>query len=132
MAARIMAGLVGLLMALSAFGWMTDPESAAANLGMQLLDGMGRSTQIGDFTAFFVTAAILPLYGAWRQEAQWLIAPALLLGCAALFRTIAWLVHGADLATVTIIAELVMAALLIASSFLMRKSTTSEPSETPS
>jgi hypothetical protein len=99
---------------------------------MQLLDGMGRSTQIGDFTAFFVTAAILPLYGAWRQEAQWLIAPALLLGGAALFRTIAWLVHGADLATVTIIAELVMTALLIASSFLMRKSTTSQPPEATS
>ena len=126
MAARIMAGLVGLMMGLSAIGWLTDPASAAAGLGMPLLDGIGRSTQVGDFTAFFVTASILAIYGAIRQETQWLIAPALLLGGAAVFRTLAWLVHGAEFATAPIVVEVVLTALLIASVVLMNKARASE------
>ena len=61
---RILTGLVGLLMAVITLGWLADPSSAAANLGMSLLDGLGRSTQIGDFTAFLqlllVSACTLP------------------------------------------------------------------------
>jgi hypothetical protein len=126
MAARIMAGLVGLMMGLSAIGWLTDPASAAAGLGMPLLDGIGRSTQVGDFTAFFVTASVLAIYGAIRQETPWLIAPALLLGGAAVFRTLAWLVHGAEFATAPIVVEVVLTALLIASVVLMNKARASE------
>ena len=35
---RILTGLVGLLMAVIALGWLADPSSAAAGLGMPLLD----------------------------------------------------------------------------------------------
>ena len=40
---RILSGLVGLLMLVTAVGWITDPASAAAGLGMPLLDGLGRT-----------------------------------------------------------------------------------------
>ena len=61
---RILTGLVGLLMAVITLGWLADPSSAAANLGMPLLDGLGRSTQIGDFLRFLqllLVSACTPL-----------------------------------------------------------------------
>ena len=57
-------------MLVTGLGWITDPASAAANLGMPLLDDLGRSTQIGDFTAFFIAVAGFSLYGAWKESAR--------------------------------------------------------------
>jgi len=124
MVARIMAGVVALLLGSLALGWLLDPASAAANLGMPLLDGIGRSTQVGDLTALFVSGSALCLFGAIRQQTPWLYSAALVLGSAALFRTTAWLFHGAALATASIAAELVMTGMLIGSAFMMRGRTT--------
>ena len=125
MLARMLAVLVALFMGMLAVGWLLDPASAATNLGMPLLDGIGRSTQVGDFTALFVSGVVLPLLGAIRQETPWLYSTALLLGTAALFRTTAWAFHGADLAITSIAAELVMTGLLIGSAVLMSDRTRS-------
>ncbi|MGB1140739.1 MAG: hypothetical protein ACPG1A_07560 [Halioglobus sp.] len=75
---------------------------------MPLLEGAARSTQVGDLTAFFITAGVLALIGVFTRNATLLIAPAMLVGLAAVFRTLAWLVHGADLTTETIVVEVVM------------------------
>ena len=72
---RILSGLVGLLMLITGLGWITDPASAAANLGMPLLDDLGRSTQIGDFTAFFIAVAGFSLYGAWKRARTGYVVP---------------------------------------------------------
>ena len=125
MVARILAGVVALLLGSLALGWLLDPASAAANLGMPLLDGIGRSTQVGDLTALFVSGTALCLIGAIRQETPWLYSAALVLGSTALFRTTAWAFHGADLATASIAAELVMMGMLIGSAVMMRGRTTS-------
>ena len=121
MVARVLAVLVALLMGSLAVRWLFDPASAAESLGMPLLDGIGRSTQVGDFSAFFVSATVLCLVGAIRQETSWLYSTALLLGTAALFRTTAWAFHGASLAIASIVAELVMTGMLIGSAILMRR-----------
>jgi hypothetical protein len=121
MVARALAVLVALFMGLLAVGWVFDPASAAENLGMPLLDGIGRSTQVGDLTALFVSATVLCLVGAIRQETPWLYSTSLLLGSAALFRTTAWAFHGADLAIASIVAELVMTGMLIGSAVLMSR-----------
>ena len=110
---RILTGLVGLLMAVITLGWLADPSSAAANLGMPLLDGLGRSTQIGDFTAFFAAIAGFSLYAAWKENAHWARAAATVLLLAALFRTTSWLMHNAVFATQQIVAEVVMGAVLL-------------------
>lgn len=113
MVARILAGLVGLVMGLSAINWLIDPGAAAASLGMTLLEGMGRSTQVGDFTAFFVCCSGFALWSAWKSSAAFASASAALLLGAAIFRTLAWLLHGADLATTFIVVEIVLSAVLI-------------------
>ena len=121
MVARILAGLVALLMGASAVQWLVNPAGAAEGLGMPLLDGFGRSTQIGDFSAFFVGVTIFCVLGAIKQQVTWLYSAAIILGLAALLRTLAWAAHGADFATPAIVAEVVMTVLLIVSATLMNK-----------
>ena len=110
---RILAGLVGLLMFVTALGWLTDPASAAASLGMPLLDGIGRSTQIGDFSAFFFAVAGFSLYSAWKESPHWARAAAIVLLLAAFFRTTSWQLHDAAFATPQIVAEVVLASILL-------------------
>jgi len=105
---KVVAVVFGLALLLSGVRWQVDPTGAAENLYMPLLDGAARSTQVGDLTAFFITGGVLALAGVFTRNASLLIAPALLVGLAAVFRTLAWLVHGADLTLDLIIVELVM------------------------
>jgi len=119
---RILSAFVGLLMGLQTIPWISNPGEAAQSLGMTLLEGIGRSTQIGDFSSFFFSVTVFCFLGAYLKQAQWLIAAAIVLGSAALFRSLAWISHGADFATDFIVAEIVMTVLLIASAYLFNKS----------
>ena len=75
MIARMISGVIGLLMLSSALRWILDPASAAAGLAMVLVEGpgnttMGMNTQIGDFTAFFFTAGLMACIGALRNVVE--------------------------------------------------------------
>jgi hypothetical protein len=121
MIGRILAGLVALVMGVSALNWVADPASAAQGLGMPLLDGIGRSTQVGDFTAFFSAVTIFCVLGVVTQRAHWLHSAATILGLAALARTLAWALHGAEFATVFIVMEMVMTTLLLVAAVLFTR-----------
>ncbi|MCP5055155.1 MAG: hypothetical protein GY937_00345 [bacterium] len=110
---RIFVALPGVVMLLNAVGWLFRPAATAESLGMPLLDGLARSTQIGDLGAFFATSGITILLGVWKQERIWLYCGAMLLGGAAVIRTLSWAAHGADLATTFIVSEIVMMAILL-------------------
>lgn len=110
---RVLAGLVGIFFVLSGIRWIVDPAGAGAALGLPLLDGLARSTQIGDLGAFFFAGGTLVLLGVWKQKAEWYLAPALLIGTAAVFRILATVFHGAELAIPFIIIEAVMTAILL-------------------
>ena len=123
--ARVISGLIGVFMLYSALGWIIDPASAAAGLAMALVDGpgettLGMNTQIGDFTSFFFTAGIMACIGAYRNEHVWLYGTISLLGSAAVFRTYAGLVHGADFLTTAIVFEVVMSLLLFLSVYKIK------------
>ena len=60
---RVVVGVPTVMMGLMAFRWQTTPELSANSLGMPLLEGLGRSTQIGDFSAFFFSVPYF--WGAW-------------------------------------------------------------------
>tara|TARA_X000000368_G_scaffold360305_1_gene304027 strand:- start:2178 stop:2549 length:372 start_codon:yes stop_codon:yes gene_type:complete len=113
--ARLISGIIGILMLLQAFNWLLDPSSAAAGLSMSLLQGEGGNTQIGDFTSFFFTAGIMAVIGAYRNEHLWLYTTISLLGSAAIFRIIAGTFHGTEYLTSAIIFEVVASALLLIS-----------------
>lgn len=114
-----LAWLVSLLLLVTGLTWQVDPAGAAANLGMPLLDGLGRSTQIGDLSAFFFVAALFGLVGLARGNAVLLYTPAALVGAAALFRTSAWLFHGAAPAP-QIAIEIIMLVILLLAAKQMR------------
>ena len=109
---RILIPVLGAGFLLQGLVWIAAPRMAATNLGMPLLDGLGRSTQIGDFAAFFLIAGATMLAGSRRGHERLLVVPAALFGCAAAGRTIAWLVHGAAFAGLFIAVEVVAAVLL--------------------
>ncbi len=110
---RIVTMLLGAFFALQGVSWIFDPARAAEGLGMPLLDGLARSTQVGDFAAFFLAIGVTTLVGSRPGRARLLLVPAGVLGGAALLRTLAWLLHGAAFAGVFIGVELVSAALLL-------------------
>ena len=123
--ARVISGLIGVFMLYSALGWIIDPASAAAGLAMALVEGpgetsLGMNTHIGDFTSFFFTAVIIACIGAYRNEHVWLYGTISLLGSAAVFRTYAGLVHGADFLTTAIVFEVVMSLLLFLSVYKIK------------
>jgi hypothetical protein len=113
-ALRVLTGLLGTFFTLQAVLWLAAPARAAAGLGMPLLDGIGRSTQIGDFSSFFLAIGGGILLGVRAGRARWLYFPAALLGLAAVGRTLAWGVHGAAFAAAPIVVEVVSALVLLA------------------
>ncbi len=112
-ALRILTMVLGALFALQSLAWLLDPARVAAGLGMPLLDGLGRSTQIGDFAAFFAIAGITMILGSRPGRAPLLKVPAGLFALAAIGRTLAWALHGAAFATPFIAIELATGALLL-------------------
>jgi hypothetical protein len=119
MALRLIAGIIGAFYLIQGINWITRPAAAAEALGMPLLDGLARSTQIGDMASFFFALGTLSLLGAARANPLWLHAAAILIGGSAVMRTLAWLFHDAAFAGVFIGVEVVTAGalLLVASRF---------------
>jgi hypothetical protein len=124
-----MNSLLRALVALPAIGflviglrWAIDPSSAASDLGMTLLSGVGRSSQIGDVGALFLSMGSMILIALTTGQRSWFYAPALMLSLIAVLRILAWLLHGAALTLDMIILEIIVASLLLlASSRLSRE-----------
>ena len=112
---RLVTFLPGILFVSMGVGWVIDPASAAASVGMPLVEGVGRSTQIGDLGAFFLTMGLLILVGVTTLKRFWFYPPMMLLGLAATFRIIAWRVHDAALAGSMIAVEIIVTTLLYVS-----------------
>jgi len=110
---RIATAVLGVVFTLGGIGWLVDPAGSAAQLGMPLLDGVGRSTQIGDLSAFFVAGGVLMLLGNRLGHGRLLYLPACIIGGAAVGRVIAWAAHGAAFATQFIVVEVVVATILV-------------------
>lgn len=111
---RIVVALTALLFVALGIRWLIDPTGSAADLGMPLLDGIGRSTQIGDLGAFFFSGGVMVLMGLLTDRRSWFYAPTILIASTAVFRVIAWLAHDAAFATQQIAVEVVITVLLIA------------------
>ena len=121
MIARILSGLIGVLMLLNCLWWILDPATAAKGLAMPLLVGLESNSQIGDFTSFFFTAGLFACIGAYRAEHIWLYPTISLIGSAAFFRSYAVVAHGSDPLVSTIIIEIIMSAILILCVVLMKR-----------
>jgi hypothetical protein len=110
---RILVMLPAVLFVVMGLRWITDPSGAATALGMTLMDGVGRSSQIGDVGALFLAMGIMMLVALITARRSWYYAPALMLALVALLRVIAWLLHDAALALDMILVEIVVTGVLL-------------------
>ena len=86
--------LSGLLCLFLAVGFLTDPATSAAGLGIKVEGAAALSTVRADFTAFFGVTGALMLWGAWRRNGDLLLVPALIYGTAFTCRAIGLAIDG--------------------------------------
>ncbi len=110
----VVIALPAILFLVMGVRWLVNPAGIAPDLGLTLETGVGLSTQVGDLAAFFLVAGLSTLIGLVTGKRFWFYPAPMLLLIAALGRTVAWVVHGAEFAPQTIMFEIVVALLILA------------------
>ena len=107
----------GILFVAIGLLWVISPYEAGANFGiLEISEGLGRSSLIGDVGSYFFCIGLMMILAAYTLRNIWFYAPAMLLGVTALFRVISWAAHDATFATQFIIIEILLIALLLVTS----------------
>lgn len=113
--------LPAILFVVTGLRWLVDPSGVAPEFGLELAQGLGLSSQVGDMSGFFLTLGICMLTALVTGRRSWYYPPALLLLLTAVGRVIAWLLHDAALAPQIGVEILVAIILLVASRRLARE-----------
>ena len=87
---KVIVALPAVLFIVMGVRWLVDPGGIAPELGLALGDGIGRSSQVGDFAAFFLTVGLCILLGLVSGRRIWFYPPIMLLLLAATGRILAW------------------------------------------
>ena len=120
-ALRLLTVLSGLGLSVFGLGWWVHPGPAAEMLGATLLEGTGRTAQIGDTGAFFVGAGSMLAWGAIRGQASVLLAGGLLVGLVVPGRVASALYHGGAWTPDEIVAECAITILALTTATLVQK-----------
>lgn len=115
-ALKIAAAIPALAFILLGLSWWVAPVFAAEQLGMDLLGGVGLTSQIADLASFFLTAGACVLIGVATRRALWFYPAIMLLAIAMVGRLIAWLVHGGALTLDMMAVEATVIAILLLAS----------------
>ena len=113
---KVLVLLPALLFVVIGLRWLVAPAAVAPMFGLTLADGVGLSSQVGDMSAFFLTAGICMLVALVSGRRSWYYPPVLLLLLTAIGRLLAWLVHDASLAMDLIGIEILVAVILLVAS----------------
>ena len=120
-ALRLLTVLSGLGLLVFGLGWWVHPGPAAEMLGATLLEGTGRTAQIGDTGAFFVGAGSMLAWGAIRGQASVLLAGGLLVGLVGPGRVASGLYHGGAWTPDEIVAECAITILALTTATLIQR-----------
>ena len=113
----VLNAINGILFVAIGLLWVISPYKAGANFGiLEISDGLGRSSLIGDVGSYFFCIGLMMILAAYTLRSIWFYAPAMLLGVTALFRVISWAAHDATFATQFIIIEILLITLLLVTS----------------
>ena len=103
----VLNAINGILFIAIGLLWVISPYEAGANFGiLEISEGLGRSSLIGDVGSYFFCIGLMMILAAYTLRSIWFYAPAMLLGVTALFRVISWAAHDATFATQFIIVEI--------------------------
>jgi len=123
---RALTALSGLGLLLIGLGWWIHPAAAAEMLGASLLEGTGRSTQIGDSGAFFIGAGALLAWGAIRKSATLTVVGGILVALVIPGRVLSATTHGGAWTPDEIAGECIILILSLATAWVLRRQ--AEPS----
>ena len=113
----VLNAINGILFIAIGLLWVISPYEAGANFGiLEISEGLGRSSLIGDVGSYFFCIGLMMILAAYTLRNIWFYAPAMLLGVTALFRVISWAAHDATFATQFIIIEILLITLLLVTS----------------
>ena len=116
--AYTLSGILGVVLAIIALRWILSPEDSANSLGMVLLDGAGRNTQIRDFTALFASTSIFCFISITTRQYQWIFSSGIVFSLIALISVLASQLHDAPLTYSSLIAEIIFAVMAFTSAFI--------------
>ena len=119
---RTLTGISGLGLLVFGLGWWVHPAAAAEMLGATLLDGTGRTAQIGDSGAFFVGAGAMLLWGALGKIPTLLLAGGVLIGLVVPGRVLSASIHGGSQTPDEIIAECILLLLAVITAVAVSRS----------
>lgn len=118
--AYTLSGILGVVLAIIALRWILSPEDSANSLGMVLLDGAGRNTQIRDFTALFASTSIFCFLSITTRQYQWIFSSGIVFSLIALISVLASQLHDAPLTYSSLIAEIIFAIMAFTSAFIYK------------
>lgn len=118
--AKILTSILALVLGLIAIRWIIYPELSANSLGMIYLDGVGRNTQIRDFTAIFFSTSLFCCISLVTKQYQWVLCSGLVFLIIALMSVLAFHIHEAPLTYSSLIAELLFTSLAFYSAFIFK------------
>jgi hypothetical protein len=118
--AYTLSGILGLVLAIIALRWILSPEDSANSLGMVLLDGAGRNTQIRDFTALFASTSIFCILSITTRQYQWIFSSGIVFLLIALTSVLASQLHDAPLTYSSLVAEIIFAVIAFISAFIYK------------
>ncbi|MCB1855746.1 MAG: hypothetical protein KDI05_12755 [Halieaceae bacterium] len=110
---KVLVVLAGLFFVVMGLRWAVDPAGAAATLGMPLLEGAARSSQMADIGVFFLAGGLFIFTAVITARRSWYHVPALIMFGAAIYRLIAWLFHDAAFVVDGIAVEVIVGSLLL-------------------
>ena len=125
LALKIVSGLFALLFLFMGVGFMFDPTSSAAGVGLNHVGELGLNTLRGDMGGMFLASAALIGLGVFLKRVEWLLAVAVLMLFIAAGRLVGFAVDG-NPTQPTLMAfgfEIVIAAVLFATSRKLTGST---------
>jgi hypothetical protein len=121
---RTLTGLAGLGSLIIGAMWWYQPETAAGLLGASLLDGTGRTAQIGDSAAFTIGVGVLLIWGAIGQRAVFVLIGGCLVGLVAPGRILSATLHGGAVTTPEVVVECVIFLLALMTWFIIKRQAT--------
>jgi hypothetical protein len=121
---RTLTGLAGLGSLIIGAMWWYQPETAAGLLGASLLDGTGRTAQIGDSAAFTIGVGVLLIWGAIGQRAVFVLIGGCLIGLVAPGRILSATLHGGAVTTPEVVVECVIFLLALMTWFIIKQQAT--------
>ena len=118
--ANILSGILGIVLTIIAIRWILLPEESANSLGMILLDGSGRNTQIRDFTSIFASTAIFCFLSIATKQFQWIFSSGIIFSIISIMSIVASQLHEAPISYSSLIAEIIFAMIAFTSAFLYK------------